>query len=66
MPAGTGVSGLESDGGDRFFGGGGPSVMVWAVRRPGRVAAAGGGATTAVDPAGKRSKRPSRAASRRA
>ena len=36
MPAGTGVSGLESDGGDRFFCGGGPSGRVRAVRRPTR------------------------------
>src|SRR6476659_1967049 len=35
-PAGGGVSGLESDGGDRFFGGGGPSGKVRAVNRPGR------------------------------
>ncbi|MER9407070.1 PQQ-binding-like beta-propeller repeat protein [Mesorhizobium caraganae] len=34
MPAGKGVSGLESDGGDRFFCGGGPGGMVRAVRRP--------------------------------
>ncbi len=34
MPAGTGVSGLESDGGDRFFCGGGPSGKVRVVRRP--------------------------------
>jgi glutamine cyclotransferase len=33
MPAGTGVSGLESDGGDRFFCGGGNSGKVRAVRR---------------------------------
>lgn len=33
MPAGVGVSGLESDGGDRFFCGGGPSGKVRAVRR---------------------------------
>jgi glutamine cyclotransferase len=33
MPAGTGVSGLESDGGDRFFCGGGRSGTVRAVRR---------------------------------
>jgi glutamine cyclotransferase len=38
MPAGVGVSGLESDGGDRFFCGGGKSGMVRAVRRPGRPA----------------------------
>jgi glutamine cyclotransferase len=34
MPPGTGVSGLESDGGDRFFCGGGSSGKVRAVRRP--------------------------------
>jgi glutamine cyclotransferase len=34
MPAGTGVSGLESDGGDRFFCGGGNSGKVRAIRRP--------------------------------
>ena len=36
MPAGTGVSGLESDGADRFFCGGGSSGKVRAVRRPKR------------------------------
>ena len=36
MPAGTGVSGLESDGGDRFFCGGGASGRLRAVRRPRR------------------------------
>jgi glutamine cyclotransferase len=34
MPEGVGVSGLESDGGDRFFCGGGKTGMVRAVRRP--------------------------------
>ncbi|MDB5994688.1 MAG: glutamine cyclotransferase [Pseudomonas sp.] len=34
MPDGVGVSGLESDGGDRFFCGGGGSGKVRAVRRP--------------------------------
>lgn len=38
MPAGTGVSGLEADGGDRFFCGGGASGTVRAVRRPRRIA----------------------------
>jgi glutamine cyclotransferase len=33
MPPGTGVSGLECDGGDRFFCGGGSSGKVRAVRR---------------------------------
>lgn len=36
MPTGMGVSGLESDGGERFFCGGGPSGVVRAVRRPKR------------------------------
>jgi glutamine cyclotransferase len=36
MPAGTGVSGLESDGADLFYAGGGPSGKVRAVRRPRR------------------------------
>ncbi|HEX3176802.1 MAG TPA: PQQ-binding-like beta-propeller repeat protein [Methylomirabilota bacterium] len=34
MPPGVGVSGLESDGGDRFFCGGGKSGKVRIVRRP--------------------------------
>ncbi|MEN2976215.1 glutamine cyclotransferase [Tistrella bauzanensis] len=34
MPPGVGVSGLESDGGDRFFCGGGPGGTLRAVRRP--------------------------------
>lgn len=34
MPPGTGVSGMESDGGDLFYCGGGPSGRVRAVRRP--------------------------------
>jgi glutamine cyclotransferase len=34
LPAGVGVSGLESDGADRFYCGGGPSGKVRAVRRP--------------------------------
>jgi glutamine cyclotransferase len=34
MPAGTGVSGLESDGGERFYCGGGASGKLRAVRRP--------------------------------
>ena len=38
MPAGVMVSGLESDGGDRFFCGGGRSGKVRAVRRPRRAA----------------------------
>ena len=34
MPAGAGVSGLESDGAELFYCGGGPSGKVRAVRRP--------------------------------
>jgi outer membrane protein assembly factor BamB len=36
MPPGVGVSGLESNGGDLFFCGGGPAGKVRAVRRPKR------------------------------
>jgi glutamine cyclotransferase len=36
MPPGVGVSGLESDGGDQFFCGGGSSGKVRTVRRPRR------------------------------
>ena len=39
MPPGVSVSGLESDGGDQFFCGGGNSGKVRAVRRPRRGAA---------------------------
>ncbi len=42
MPPGVGVSGLESDGGDQFFCGGGSSGKVRVVRRPKQGAAAGG------------------------
>lgn len=37
MPPGTAVSGLESDGGDRFFCGGGDSPCVRSIRRPGGI-----------------------------
>jgi len=46
LPPGVMVSGLESDGGDRFFCGGGSSGKVRSVRRPRRRAAASGAATT--------------------
>ncbi len=39
MPAGTNISGLESDGADLFYCGGGPSGKVRAVRRPAKRAA---------------------------
>lgn len=38
LPSGMGLSGLESDGGDRFFCGGGKSGKLRAVRRPKRTA----------------------------
>ena len=41
MPPGVNVSGLESDGGDRFFCGGGGAGKVRVVRRPRRGAATG-------------------------
>jgi len=40
MPPGVAISGLESDGGDRFFCGGGSSGKVRVVRRPRRGAEA--------------------------
>jgi glutamine cyclotransferase len=43
MPPGVRVSGLESDGGDQFFCGGGSSGKVRAVRRPRRGTARGSG-----------------------
>jgi glutamine cyclotransferase len=46
MPPGVGVSGLESDGGDQFFCGGGKSARVRAVRRPRRGATLGPKRTT--------------------
>jgi glutamine cyclotransferase len=51
MPPGTAVSGLESDGGDRFFCGGGSSGTVRTVRRPQRRSATGGRPGIAVDAA---------------
>ena len=49
MPPGAAVSGLESDGGDQFYCGGGKSGKVRAVRRPKRDSAAGGGSEIPVD-----------------
>jgi len=54
MPRGAGVSGLESDGSDRFFCGGGKSGKVRAVRRPKRGAAKGKGSKIHLDSASKR------------
>jgi glutamine cyclotransferase len=49
MPPGVGVSGLESDGGDQFFCGGGSSGKVRTVRRPRRGSAASSGSGIPVD-----------------
>jgi glutamine cyclotransferase len=57
MPPGAGVSGLESDGGNQFFCGGGSSGKVRTVRRPGRGSAAGSGAKTPIDNGSKSSKK---------
>lgn len=46
MPPGVGVSGLESDGGGRFFCGGGSSGKIRVVRRPRRRSGAEGGSET--------------------
>ena len=51
LPPGVGVSGLESDGGERFFCGGGNSGTVRAVRRPKRDARESSGAHTTDKPA---------------
>ncbi len=49
MPRGVGVSGLESDGADQFYCGGGRSGKVRTVRRPKRGSAAGRGSERPVD-----------------
>jgi len=53
MPPGIGVSGLESDGGDRFFCGGGKSGKVRAVRRPKRASALDSGSDTRAESGSK-------------
>lgn len=53
MPPDMSVSGLESDGSDQFFCGGGRGGKVRAVRRPRRVAAAGSGSETSAGPTRK-------------
>jgi glutamine cyclotransferase len=53
MPPGVGVSGLESNGGDQFFCGGGSSGKVRAVRRPRRGSADGSGSKIPVDSTSK-------------
>ena len=49
MPPGVSVSGLEADGGDLFFCGGGSSGRVRAVRRPKRGSATDSGSEIPVD-----------------
>jgi outer membrane protein assembly factor BamB len=49
MPPGVAVSGLESDGDDRLFCGGGSSAKVRAVRRPRRISVADSGAESPVE-----------------
>jgi glutamine cyclotransferase len=49
MPPGVGVSGLESDGGNQFFCGGGHSGKLRVVRRPGRRPEDGSGTKMPVD-----------------
>ncbi len=49
MPPGVGVSGLECDGGDQFFCGGGMSGKVRTVRRPKRGSATGSGSEIPID-----------------
>lgn len=48
LPTGVGVSGLESDGADRFFCGGGNSGKVRAVQRPGHDLRAVGSSSSAT------------------
>ena len=61
MPPGVGVTGLESDGRDQFYCGGGPSGKVRTVRRPRRGSPPGSGSEGSVDSTSRQSKRPSRA-----
>ncbi len=53
MPPGVGVSGLESDGGNQFFCGGGSSGKVRTVRRPKQGSATGSGSEIPVDSTSK-------------
>lgn len=46
MPTGVGISGLESNGSDQFFCGGGKTGRVRAVRRPERTSASSGSKVT--------------------
>src|SRR3989440_6258512 len=53
MPPGVGLSGLESDGGDQFFCGGGSSGKVRTVRPPRRGSATGSSSEIPVDSTSK-------------
>ena len=53
LPAGVGVSGLESDGGDQFFCGGGSSGKVRVIRRPKRASPTIGGSESRTASKGK-------------
>jgi glutamine cyclotransferase len=53
LPPGAGVSGLESDGGDQFFCGGGRSGKVRTVRRPTRGSSTGTCSKKPADPTGR-------------
>jgi glutamine cyclotransferase len=53
MPPGMGVSGLESDGAERFYCGGGDSGKIRAIRRPKRGAAGGSASKKPGGPARK-------------
>jgi glutamine cyclotransferase len=53
LPSGISVSGLESDGGDHFFCGGGSSGKIRAVRRPRRGSAVGRGSENPGDSTSK-------------
>lgn len=53
MPPGVNVSGLESDGGDQFFCGGGSSGKLRTVRRPRRGSATRSGSEIPIDSASK-------------
>jgi glutamine cyclotransferase len=57
LPPGTGLSGLESDGADQFFCGGGSSGIVRAVRRPRRGSGASSGSKSRAEPTRKSKRR---------
>jgi len=58
LPAGMNISGLESDGGERFFCGGGGTGKLRVIQRPRRQAAAGRPARSYLGAAGARSQPP--------